>query len=215
MRMIEKPLSQGRGWASACKHRQAFPSRKRKRPVFGLVPALSVLLTLAGCRSTPPLPTYGQVSPFRLTGADGCPFDSAALRGKIWVADFIFTTCNGPCPLMSHRMSRIQDAVAGYPDVRLVSFTVDPEHDTPPVLAEYARRYRAQPGRWYFLTGETPTLNRLARADFKLSSVDGTLTHSTRFVLLDRASRIRGYYTLEDEGASARLLQDIRKLEGS
>jgi protein SCO1/2 len=175
-----------------------------------------LLLALAGCHSVPPLPVYGQVAPFRLVSQDGRAFDSTALAGKIWVADFIFTTCTGPCPLMSYKMRRVQEAAAEYPDVMLVSFTVDPKHDTPPVLAEYAHRYQARDDRWRFLTGETATLDRLARYDFKLGNVDGALVHSTRFVLLDGACRIRGYYSTGDgDDAVGRLLADIARLEGA
>lgn len=129
-------------------------------------------LFLAACGQKPPLPIYGQVPAFVLTAQSGRPFARNALDGQVWVADFIYTTCTGPCPLMSMKMRRIQKA---NPDVRLVSFTVDPEHDTPPVLAAYAKRYQADPNRWYFLTGSRQELNALARDAFKLSNVDGSL----------------------------------------
>jgi protein SCO1/2 len=89
---------------------------------------------------------------------------------------------------------------------------VDPERDTPPVLAEYATRYRAQPGRWYFLTGDRTTLDALDRRAFMLGNVDGSLQHSTRFVLVDRQGRIRGYYGTSEDDPTARLIVDIRQL---
>jgi carboxypeptidase C (cathepsin A) len=111
-------------------------------------------MSLAGCRKEPPLPVYWQIPAFQLTAQSGQPFDSKSLEGDIWVADFIFTTCPGPCPRMSSQMRGVQSAVASMPDVKLVSFTVDPKNDTPTALAAYATRYRAEPGRWFFFTGD-------------------------------------------------------------
>lgn len=172
------------------------------------------LLLLAGCAKAPPLPVYGEVPRFDLVAQDGRAFDRALLDGRIWVADFIFTTCAGPCPLMSRKMRELQDALSQQPDVRLVSFTIDPKRDTPEVLAEYGRRYKADPARWFFLTGDEAVLHSLGRDAFKLHNVDGTLVHSTRFVLLDGRGRIRGYYGTEGEDPVPRVLADIRRLRG-
>jgi protein SCO1/2 len=170
-------------------------------------------LLSCGCISTgPPLPVLGQVPAFSLTAETGRPFDSKTLDGKVWVADLIYTTCPGPCPRMSSLMRQVEQLSSTMPDVRLVSFTVDPEHDTPAVLAQYAIRYHAEPGRWRFLTGPREELNHLARDAFKLSSVDGSLTHSTRLVLLDRQSRIRGYYSTSDNDPVRELVRDIRRV---
>ena len=96
------------------------------------------------------------------------------------------------------------------PGVMLVSFTVDPEHDTPPVLLAYAKRFQADPGRWHFLTGPRESLQLLSRESFKLSNVDGNLEHSTRFVLIDRKSRIRGYYNTWESDSISKLLNDVK-----
>ena len=109
--------------------------------------------------------------------------------------------------MMSSQMRRVQLSTAATPEVRLVSFTVDPQHDTPPVLAAYAKHFTADAARWHFLTGEPSHLTDLGLNVFKLNSVDGSLTHSTRFVLVDGARRIRGYYI-----DTAQLLHDIRQL---
>jgi protein SCO1/2 len=175
---------------------------------------LVLLLSLAGCRREPPLPVYWQLQPFQLTAQSGQPFDSKSLEGNIWVADFIFTTCPGPCPRMSAQMRGVQTSVASMRDVKLVSFTVDPKNDTPAALAAYAIRYHADPRRWFFLTGEQGALEAICRNGFKLGDVDGSLVHSTRFVLLDRHSRVRGFYSTSDDGALPHLLHDIRTLEG-
>ncbi|MEX2264941.1 MAG: SCO family protein [Bryobacteraceae bacterium] len=172
----------------------------------------SLLIALTACTKSTPLPVYGATSDFELTAQTGEKFSREALDGKIWVADFIFTSCAGPCPRMSSQMRQVQSLVARIPDVRLVSFTVDPERDTPEVLAEYAKRYRAEPGRWHFLTGDRETLHRLKLDTFKLGSVDGNLNHSTRFVLVDRRGRIRGYYGTMEDGFIPQLVRDIRAL---
>jgi protein SCO1/2 len=178
------------------------------RPIFGAL----FCLVLVSCTRLPPLPVYGQVPDFQLTSQTSEPFDRKALDGKVWVADFIFTHCSGPCPRLSAQMRRVQTAVTELPDVRLVSFSVDPERDTPAVLAEYAARYHAQPGRWFFLTGDRKTLDALDRRAFMLGNVDGTLEHSTRFVLVDRQGKIRGYYGTDQDDPTARLIVDIRRL---
>ena len=172
---------------------------------------VSLALAVMGCTRQPPLPVYGQVPDFELTVQTGEPFSRKLLDGHVWVADFIFTTCTGPCPRMSSLMRHVQASTTG---IKLVSFTVDPDRDTPAVLAEYARRYHAEPGRWYFLTGDRSTLNLLARETFKLNNVDGSLDHSTRLVLMDRRGRIRGYYGTSEDSGVAQLVRDVKRLVG-
>ena len=170
-------------------------------------------MALAGCIARPDLPVMGDVPDFELTSQTGAAVDRNTLLGHVWVADFMFTTCPGPCPRMSSQMHAIQTSTASMPDVKLVSFTVDPAHDTPAVLAAYGKHFLAEPARWYFLTGAQSTLDRLGRAGFKLNPVDGTLDHSTRFVLVDRAARIRGYYASSDDDFPAPLLRDLGQLQ--
>ena len=174
---------------------------------------LCLLLLLAGCVPVKPLAVLGQVPQFQLTLETDQPFDSRSLDGHIWVANFIFTTCQGPCPMMSHQMRGIQNSTGNTPELKLVSFTVDPAHDTPPVLAKYATHFKADPARWHFLTGEMERLNELGLNAFKLNSVNGSLNHSTRFVLVDGKRRIRGYYLSSDDGFPKKLLHDIRQLQ--
>jgi protein SCO1 len=175
--------------------------------------AAGCCLLLAACVQVKPLDVLGQVPPFELTAQTDQPFGSRSLDGHIWVANFIYTTCEGPCPMMSHQMRGIQNSTASTPDVKLVSFTVDPAHDTPPVLARYAAHFKADPNRWYFLTGGMERLNELGVHAFKLNSVDGNLSHSTRFALVDGKRRIRGYYLSSDDDFPKRLLHDIRQLQ--
>ena len=160
--------------------------------------------------------SYGTVPSFQLINQNGQPFGSAQLAGKIWVADFIYTTCPGPCPMMSSRMSELQKPLEKT-DVRLVSFTVDPDKDKPEVLRGYAERLQVQPGRWDFLTGPKSAIYKLSHDDFKLAISDGSdaqgiPVHSTRMVLVDRHGQIRGYYDATEPEAVTKLLADTNHL---
>ena len=160
------------------------------------------------------LPKLGSVPPFELTDQDGRSFGTQQLLGKIWIADFIYTTCPGPCPMISSRMSETQKPLRNT-DVRLVSFSVDPAHDTPTVLRSYAEKLGAQPERWTFLTGDKGTIGRLSRDGFKLAvgaDDSGQPIHSTRVILVDRHGVIRGYYDATDADAVTRLLADTNHL---
>jgi protein SCO1/2 len=180
---------------------------------FWIAFGLSVL-ALAGCTASAGLPSYGVVGDFALTDQSNHPFLSAnTLRGKVWIADFIFTNCAGPCPRMSAQMRQVDNALRpDIKDLRLVSFSVDPARDTPEVLARYAERYHAEPGVWFFLTGPQATLHHLARNVFMLGDVNGDLEHSTRFVLVDRQARVRGYYLTSDEDALPHLISDAKRV---
>ena len=173
--------------------------------------ALTVLL-MVGCKRSEPLPVLSTVPVFELTAETGTPFGSTNLAGKIWVADFIYTTCPGPCPRMSSQMRRVQEMTASMPRVELVSITVNPEVDTPAVLAEYAKRYLANPARWHFLTGKMEALHKLKRDGFKLGDITGNLEHSTRFVLVDRKGQVRAYYATLDGDPVPRVTADVRRL---
>jgi protein SCO1/2 len=175
--------------------------------------ALLLLAIAAACRpGEQAFPDYGAVPRFQLVAQDGTAFDSNRLAGDIWVADFFFSNCGSVCPRMSSQMHQVQQAVYRMPDVRLVSFTVDPSRDTPAALAEYAKLHHASPGRWFFLTGRQDTLQMLDKDAFKLGDVDGNLAHSTRFVLVDRSAHIRGYYDTSEADSIPKLIADIHAL---
>jgi cytochrome oxidase Cu insertion factor (SCO1/SenC/PrrC family) len=161
--------------------------------------------------------SYGAVPTFQLTNQDGQSFGSAELSGKIWIADFIYTSCPGPCPMISSRMSELQKPLENT-DVHLVSITVDPEKDTSKVLRGYADKLQAQPGRWDFLTGSRAAIYDLSRNGFKLAIADGSQevaegpVHSTRLILVDRYGTIRGYYDATAPDAITKLLADTNHL---
>jgi protein SCO1/2 len=178
---------------------------------------LGALSLLAGCaRHQDPLPVIGTVPEFDLIDEQDNPISNADLRGRIWIADFIFTQCAGPCPRMSKRMGELQNFVASAPNVTLVSFSVDPTRDTPAVLTAYGKHYGARPGRWRFVTGDETAIRDLAIKGFKLTvepATDATpILHSTYFMLVDPAGRIRGAFDGDDPAAFDRLKDAIQRL---
>jgi cytochrome oxidase Cu insertion factor (SCO1/SenC/PrrC family) len=131
------------------------------------------------------------------------------LRGNVWVADFIFTRCAGTCPVMTRRMVELEkdlDSSASLRDVKLVSFSVDPDFDRPDVLRDYGRTNGADPARWMFLTGTSEAVRGLVRDGFKLPVAEQPdpnipIVHSQNFMVVDRVGRIRGAFdVLTEEG---------------
>jgi protein SCO1/2 len=174
--------------------------------------AAALLVFAVGCTSKSDLPDLGAVPDFRLTDSRGNPFLGSSLGGKVWVADFIYTNCPGPCPLMTSIMHRVEQKVASDADVRLVSFSVDPDRDTPPVLTEFAHHFGGPTPHWFFLTGDRATTHTLARDVFKVGDLIGVMDHSTHFILVDKRSHIRGYYSTFDQDGVPKLLHDLREL---
>ena len=169
----------------------------------------------------PALEPLGTLPAFELIERRQTPLRLDDLRGKVWVADFMYTSCVEVCPLQSAEMARLQSAFADYADLRLVSISVDPERDTPAVLSAYAENFQADPARWLFATGEPDAIARLAQEGFRLSAAsyvsgddgdDYTFIHSNRFVLVDRRGRIRGYYRSTDPDDLVRLWRDLTVL---
>ena len=155
-----------------------------------------------------PLPVYYDTPAFALTDQEGRPFGSGDLRGKVWVADFIFTHCPGACPQMTMKMSGLQRTVADR-DVHFVSFSVDPERDTPEVLKRYGQSFDADFDRWHFLTGDKAGVFDAA-AGMKLSAAPAgqfgpDIVHAEKFLLVDGAGKVRGIYDSNDA-------EDLKKL---
>jgi cytochrome oxidase Cu insertion factor (SCO1/SenC/PrrC family) len=164
---------------------------------------LLALLLPAGCYTPLPPHDYGPVGPFSLMERSERTVTKNDLLGKVWVASFVFTRCTGPCPQVTATMARLQQDFAGDRDVRLVTFTVDPERDDPKELTRYAGHFQADPERWLFLTGKEEAIHRLLREEFKLAvehnkgkevKPGDEFTHSTWLVVVDRRGHIRGYY---------------------
>jgi protein SCO1/2 len=166
------------------------------------------------------LQRYGSVPQFSLVERSGKATSLADLRGSIWIADFIYTTCKDTCPMQTAEMAQLQEHWKDRAGLKLVSFSVDPEKDTTAVLSRYADRYKADAQRWLFLTGAKEEIGRLVQEGFRLSAValpgDGNVSsvimHSPRFVLIDKQAQIRGYYDSRDPQALQRLKADVATL---
>ena len=158
------------------------------------------------------LPELYPISEFLLTDSTGTPFGLENLQDTMWVANFMFTSCPSICPTLSANMATLQNRFADTSGIQFVSVTVDPETDTPEVLAEYATRFGADPTRWHFLTGPLEDIHALAVESFKVGSVDAPIFHSDKFILVDEAGYVRGYYTGTDIDDVQRLAADIELL---
>ena len=153
--------------------------------------------------------SVASVAPFHFISSEGKPVTEADLKGKVWIVDFFFTTCSGPCPLITSQMRLLQDELAGS-SVQLVSITVDPTTDTPDVLRDYAERVGADLKRWWFLNGEEAATFELIRSSFALTverkseaMLGFQVSHATKLVVVDGRGRVRGYYPGETpEGRS-------------
>ncbi len=157
-----------------------------------------------------------KVPVFSLVDQDGKAFTNESLVGKVWVGDFVFTRCSGPCPMMSGKMSRIQTALAGTP-VRLVTFSVDPTYDTPAVLKAYGKQWSADYSRWTFLTGGEQAIQSLACTlliGVQPAVANQPIVHSTHFILVDAQGNVHGPYNGEDDEGWRQLATDARTLSG-
>lgn len=165
-------------------------------------------------REVASLPVIRAVPDFALLDQNGEPVTRNDLRGQIWIADFIFTRCKGPCPLMTGRMLEMQKALAKTPDVKLVSVTVDPEHDTPEVLKAYAEANHADPDRWKFLTGDPGVIRKLVTEGFMqhLEEENGEPVHGTMFLVVDGNGMVRSARMLEDPELIPKILMDAGNL---
>jgi protein SCO1/2 len=163
-----------------------------------------------------PLEKLAQVPDFTLTDQTSAPFGSADLKGKIWVANFIFTRCKGPCPLIITRMAELNGKLKKIHDsVKLASFTVDPEHDTSQVLANLGQNLAANPADWKFLTGTPDAINEIVVKGLLqplAKEPDGTPAHSQRFVIVDGEGWIRSFHEGEDPEIVQKLIVDIGTL---
>lgn len=213
------------------------PTERLSRTVWIGVVLIALLLAgafaLSRLQSRPsaaaPLPVLGQVADFALTNQLGKLVTLADLRGKVWLADVIFTRCPGPCARMTRQMASVQAALPQDSQAQLVSLTTDPDYDTPEVLREYPGRIGvAAAERWQFLTGSKLAIAGLAIDSLKLTtlekpasertSADDLFIHSTIFVLVDKHARLRGIFETGGEGiewanVQTAILSAIRQLE--
>lgn len=183
------------------------------------MPARSLLLLLAlflACKPAPELPRLFPVPDTQLVDESGKAVNLASMKGSVTVYDFIFTSCTGTCPIMTNNMRALTPKIDEEAPVRFVSISVDPARDTPPVLAEYAKRVRNDP-RWTFLTGDRQTIVDLSVKGFKLAAGDPmpggeALLHSSKFAVADKTGTIRGYYDATDGTVPEQVAEVVKAL---
>ncbi|NBX93879.1 MAG: SCO family protein [Proteobacteria bacterium] len=160
------------------------------------------------------LPTLGEVTPFKLTDQTGKEVNLDSLRGKVWVANFIFTSCTSQCPLIMMEAKKVSKALLFKENFRMVSITIDPETDTPKQLTDYANKWQADPYKWIFLTGSFNEIKNLMQKGLKVpTEVEGMeVMHSSKLVLVDHLAMVRGYYSAEDGHEMKKLLKDAKQL---
>ena len=178
------------------------------------------LVAQDGSRPAATLEVFNAVPEFSLTDQNGTVVSRAGLKGKVWLATFIYTTCPSTCPMLTNRFADWQSVLVALGDVRFVSFSVDPEHDTPEVLKKYAERFKAT-DRWSFLTGDRGQIARIAKDGFMLAFAPGSETsggrsseiaHSTKIALVDRSGVVRRYYEGTGPDERERVLTDVKAL---
>jgi len=160
---------------------------------------------------------YHSIADVQLIAQNGKPFSTSSFRGKIVLSDFFFASCQGICPRMTSQLTRVQAAFPNNRNFEIVSYTVDPDRDSAGALQEYAERFKADTAQWKFITGPKKTLYDLARYEYFLPVEPGNgnsedFIHSDQMVLLDRQSRVRGYYNGTDSAAVDSLIVDIKTL---
>lgn len=189
--------------------------------LFGLVIVSGVAYVMRQRQPLPPMAVYGHVPTFQLVDQGGASFTDGSMVGHVSVVDFIFTRCAASCPRLTARMADLQGRLtrAGS-SARLVSFSVDPDNDTPVVLAEYAARAGADPSRWSFVTGPVDSVKAAVVGGFKIAleklpkgANDYDVTHGDWFVLVDSTGKLRGYYTTDEPNDLDRVLRDVQRLE--
>ena len=189
--------------------------------MFAIIVGSILMIVMRGAStraSAMDVPMLGSVPEFALTEATGVTLRRADLLGKVWIASFIFTRCGEVCPMMMRHEVRLQAELPLRDDLRLVSFSVDPDWDSPKVLTDYAHAFGADRSRWSFLTGDKKQVYHLATEGFHLATLDADparempILHSTKLVLVDRRGAIRGYYDSTDEAELHKLIRDVRQV---
>jgi len=186
---------------------------------------LVVALALLACAYWRPheLDDFGSLGSFALTGTEGRTVTNQDLDGKVSVIACFFTCCTTSCPVLNASLARLQQELSDLNDLRLVSLTVDPEHDTPEKLAAYAQSFGAKPGRWLFLTGDQEKIESLVRDQLKQGlqrnmdpKAEDSMryTHSPYLTLIDRRGHIRGWFDGTQADSIEQLKHAIRQLHG-
>lgn len=208
---------------TAAGHATPHPKPFLQRHIWVLAALVGVLsltlLRVCQQRTLQRLPVLYVLPEFELTDQTGAAFGSAQLDGKVWVASFIFTSCRTECPAIGKANQRVQQALGDLPGANLVSFSVDPEFDTPEALTKWGQSYGADPERWKLLTGDRSVIESMVIDGFRTHmgdrQVEGGLVqvaHTMKLVLVDQKRGIRHYFDALDDEAVALIADHVRAL---
>jgi protein SCO1 len=196
-----------------------------------LLTAYCLLLTACNPKKEePPLPIFGErtvngadtlyhtIAPFQFVDQDSVVVTNQTFRGKIYIADFFFTSCRTICPIMKTQMLRVYDSLKNDPEILILSHTIDPEYDTVALLHDFANRLGVKSDKWHFVTGVKDSIYKIAQTSYFATAMedktepDGFI-HSGAFLLLDKQGRIRGKYDGTKEEDVNRLIEDVGRLK--
>ncbi|HAK79078.1 MAG TPA: SCO family protein [Runella sp.] len=160
---------------------------------------------------------YHTIPDFKFVNQEGDTVSAQNFNDKIYVADFFFTTCPTICPVMKKQMKKVYEKFKGENEVAILSHTIDPDHDTPTVLKEYAKDLGVSGTQWMFVTGPREKIYEIGEKQYLVvagadSTAPGGYIHSGAFVLVDKQKRVRGMYNGTDEAGTQRLIADIERL---
>lgn len=197
-------------------------------PVYVLILVAAILLGKFVIFQSIPheetLPFYNELGDFVLENQNAEKIDRDSLKGRVWVADFIFTRCGGPCPEMTVQMKKLHEELSEQ-GIGFLSFSVDPQYDTPEILKRYIKKFQIDDTLWFFLTGEKEKIHELSIQHFLLGvteipesqreKIEQGFNHSTKFALVDKKGFLRGYYDSTDPNSMRQLVRHARGLAKS
>lgn len=186
--------------------------KTRLKVYIGIAIFLIITFFVKDSQPSQQLPKIGSIPQFEFIDSNGNTVTLNNLKGKVWVADFIFTTCTMACPMMTGNMNLVHKKFKKNDDVRLVSISVYPEYDTPDVLKEYASQYDADTEKWLFLTGDESSVKNIIKDGFKIGDFEEIIFHSEKFALVDKNGTIRAYYNGMKSEDMKQLKKDISAL---
>lgn len=182
-----------------------------------------IFITNVRRRRPPELPRLGHIPTFSLTNQRGEPVRAESFQGTVWIADFVFLGCQQSCPTLTARMHDLQQTIESHASknpIRFVSFSVDPDNDTPERLHDYAVKFKANEATWSFLTGKNEDVGKIVVEGFKMqygrTKDDQTgvfdIMHGDWFILVDGKGNIRGYYDSSEPAAMEKIAADAERL---
>lgn len=188
-------------------------SNPNKLPIYGEREAIKKMVNGVQVVDT----LYQTIPNFSFLNQDSVVINSDSLKNKIYVADFFFTSCPSICPIMKKQMLRVYDAFKGNLEVKFLSHTIDPKHDSISVLKNFSNKMGINSKQWYFLYGKKEVVYNLAKTAYMSTSYEdkaapGGIVHSGYFLLVDKNKRIRGAYDGTDEGQVTQLIEDMQIL---